>query len=95
METVLGKGPDIGKLPAVKYGRLKEDEARRAYVKKHEELYKHDVNVALSGLVVCEDRCYISASPDGLVDCECGQGLVEIKCLLGRKGARRAPGLPA
>ena len=92
--AVLGTGPDIGFIPAIKFGREKEDEARKAYTREHEKCHRHPVNVSQCGLHVHEDYFFLSASPDGLVECECGQGLVEIKCPKSSFGKSPSNNLP-
>jgi hypothetical protein len=67
-------------IPAIKYGRSMEPEARQKYVqeakKKHRNLQVHE-----SGLCVVAHQVYVGASPDGLVRCDCcGEGVLEIKC---------------
>lgn len=80
VKAVLGEGADLTNIKAVKYGKEKEAQAREEYRRHHERLKGHPVKVANSGLVVHKGYPQISASPDGLVDCKCGLGLVEIKC---------------
>ncbi|XP_072029099.1 uncharacterized protein [Amphiura filiformis] len=70
-------------LPALKYGRLKEPEARESYKKSLSDGHIN-AGVEETGLHVHATYQYIAASPDGLVSCSCtpscGAGLVEIKC---------------
>lgn len=67
-------------LPAMTYGREKEDIARNYYL---EVMKKEHLNFTLktSGLHIDADHPHLGASPDGLVKCDChGEGLIEIKC---------------
>ena len=67
-------------VPAVVWGRDKEETAREAYSSlmktKHTNFRLQKV-----GLVVKEDQLFLAASPDALFSCSCcGDGVVEIKC---------------
>ena len=43
--------------------------------------YHDELHVNKSGLVLCEDKPHLGASPDGIVSCRCcGNGVLEIKC---------------
>ena len=67
-------------VPALKWGREKEDEARRDYI-SHMSAKHVDFVVRPCGLVVDPKYPYLGASPDGFVSCGCcGCGLLEIKC---------------
>ncbi|XP_070575137.1 uncharacterized protein [Ptychodera flava] len=66
-------------LPALKYGRNMECEAKQKYL----QLRKHhkDLQTNNCGLFLDKDKPYIGASPDLLVYCSCCEyGLVECKC---------------
>ena len=40
-----------------------------------------DFSISKSGLVIHESYPFMSASPDGTINCECyGHGVLEIKC---------------
>lgn len=72
---------DTSYIPSLQYGREMEDIARDAYIKELKQLKHKDVNVQECGLFIAQNRFYIAASPDGLVNCSCcGMGLLEIKC---------------
>ncbi|CAG9761319.1 unnamed protein product [Ceutorhynchus assimilis] len=58
-------------VPAVKYGLLNEDVARKTYS------HKFKVNVASAGLFIHSKYPFIAASPDGLVG---DSKIIEIKC---------------
>ena len=69
-------------LPALKYGRLMENEA----IAKYRSILKNQghelVKVTRCGLFVLHDKMYIGASPDGIVSCKCHtDGLLEVKSL--------------
>ena len=67
-------------VPALKWGREKEDEARQDYI-SHMSVKHVDFVVRPCGLVVDPKYPYLGASPDGFVSCSCcGCGLLEIKC---------------
>lgn len=67
-------------IPALKWGREKEAEARTSYIKDMEEKHTNFV-VRLAGLVIDPRYPFLGASPDGFVSCECcGKGVLEIKC---------------
>ena len=68
------------KVPALEWGRLKADIARKAYISAVSHRNK-SFEVRPTGLHLHSDYPYLGASPDGLVYCLCcGPGLVEIKC---------------
>lgn len=70
--------PDI---PALKYGREMEDEARDRYIRLMKEHGHTGVKVENCGLFIDKDLVYIGASPDAMIECPCcGQGVLEIKC---------------
>jgi hypothetical protein len=73
----LDDGRDISNLPAVKYGREKEPEAKREYERRM------GVKIQPAGLVVSKKHAWLCASPDGIIKGrEEGQQdtLLEIKC---------------
>ena len=73
---------DLNHLPAFKYGRSMEAEARKKYYELHKKSHKN-LEVKECGLFVVQQHAYIGASPDALVTCACcGEGLLEIKCPL-------------
>ena len=71
---------DSMKVPALRWGIVKEDEARAEYLARasddHVELMHES-----AGLHVNPNFPHLGASPDGVVTCECcGTGVLEIKC---------------
>lgn len=65
---------------ATKWGCKHEEEARKAYSKKMNEIHEN-FQIEACGFVVNPLYPYIGASPDGKVSCDCcGEGLLEIKC---------------
>lgn len=82
IQRVMGYCPSLDHVPAVKYGRLMEPTARKAYIAQMQQQHA-TISVAKCGLFVLKDRIYIGASPDALVNCDCCEsGLLEIKCPL-------------
>ena len=64
-------------MPSLKYGRNIEPIAKKKYLKYFTKEHKNTSNVEW-GLFVCEDKPFLGASPDLLVECFCcGQGVVE------------------
>ncbi|XP_052806542.1 uncharacterized protein LOC128235787 [Mya arenaria] len=75
------------------YGIKHEKAAKRMYAKAIQTDHK-GLAVKDNGLVVCADRPYLGASPDGLVFCShCTEsvGLVEIKCPASKKWRMQTP----
>ena len=68
-------------IPALKYGRRMEDVAAVEYQRiMTKQKHKH-LCMKQAGLFVMQEYCYVGASPDRLVYCQCcGHGIVEIKC---------------
>ncbi|ELU03665.1 hypothetical protein CAPTEDRAFT_202368 [Capitella teleta] len=70
----------LSHVPAVKWGREKENTARLQYEQQMQVLHQ-DFHLRQTGLLVKEDEPFLAASPDGVFECECcGQGTLEIKC---------------
>lgn len=83
LKTILGESGPSPHIPAIKYGRVLEPRAREEYQKALRKAGHKDVNVKECGMFVLTGKAYISASPDGVVQCSCcGRGVVEIKCPL-------------
>nr|XP_054759987.1 uncharacterized protein LOC129266168 [Lytechinus pictus] len=80
LKRVMGyEKPDMA-IPALKYGREMEDEARRAFFTESKEHHSR-LSVRECGMFVDRNNPYIAASPDGIVECNCcGRGVLEIKC---------------
>ena len=77
----MGEMPLNENIPALKYGRMTEPIALRAYESDMIKNGHTNVKISLAGLFVDKNKIYIGASPDALVECDCcGKGLVEIKC---------------
>ena len=74
------KNKDLSCIPAVKWGIMKEDTARQAYME--EMMLSHQgFSCTKAGLIINPLYPHLGASPDGFVSCSCcGDGLVEIKC---------------
>ena len=67
-------------IPALKWGRENEENARKEYVMAIEGNHTN-VQVRSSGLVINPSYLFLGASPDRIVVCDCcGEGLIEIKC---------------
>lgn len=68
-------------LPALKYGRNMESEAREVYLKFHKQQCGRNVTAKECSLFIDKKNRFIGASPDGVIQCnKCGEGLLEIKC---------------
>lgn len=80
LKRLLYSSPDVD-LPALKYGREMEEEAKRCYIKTLKTFGHPKVQVMDCGLVVHSQYPFLAASPDGIVSCPCcGRGVLEIKC---------------
>ncbi|KAJ8290530.1 hypothetical protein GJAV_G00014080, partial [Gymnothorax javanicus] len=67
-------------VPAVVWGREKEEIARECYVKEVNKSHEN-VQVSRCGFVIRPDEPHLGTSPDGKVVCDCcGEGVLEIKC---------------
>ena len=71
---------DSSKVPALHWGIMNEDKARKEYLdfvkEHHNKLEYFD-----SGLHVNPSFPHLGATPDGVITCDCcGKGLIEIKC---------------
>ena len=83
VKRIMGYTKVKSDIPALKYGKLMELEARDSYAHELVSLEHKHVKVEESGLCVLPHAMYIGASPDGFVSCSCcGEGLLEIKCPL-------------
>lgn len=94
VETLKTKGGDAKKLvdtlqglnappehsTALKYGRNMEPVAKNKYVKQFKKEHK-DAKYRECGIFIYENKQYIGASPDLILECSCcGKGVLEIKC---------------
>lgn len=83
ISRVLGRNPPPKDLPALKYGREMEEEARHMLKNELLKAGHRDVLVEDAGLFILDTDPYIGASPDAIVTCACcGISLAEIKCPL-------------
>ena len=64
---------------ATQWGCQHEKPACEAYMKIMQNLHEGFI-IEDSGLVLNSEWPHLGASPDGLVSCACGRGVVEIKC---------------
>ena len=67
---------------ATKWGENNEKKARGQFVAEMQRQNEH-INPAVTecGLYLSEEKPFIAASPDGIVECDCcGQSVLEIKC---------------
>lgn len=79
--ALINRSDNLGTIPAIKYGRAMEDQAKVAFIGAMEEAGHMNVTTKECGLFVDPVCAYIGASPDLLVSCECcGESVVEIKC---------------
>ncbi|XP_071843604.1 uncharacterized protein [Apostichopus japonicus] len=83
VKLISGTTPLNPDLPALKYGREMEGQARNQYVKVMRTHRHPSTTVTECGLFVYPKRIYLAATPDGIVTCQCcGTGLLQIKCPL-------------
>ena len=90
MKLVMGNNPVVN-TKQTKHGRNLEPRAKMEYTKiqkkKHRSFAASD-----SGFIICDDNCFLGASPDLVVNCKCkdgcGEGLAEIKCPETMKGQK-------
>lgn len=81
VKAIMGYTSPDPDLPALKYGRLTESEARKSYEAAMVKDGHHSLKVLQSGLHVHPTHSCLGASPDGLVSCSCcGTGILEVKC---------------
>ena len=79
IEAILQK-KTMPKIPALEWGKSKEDTARKAYVSTISHRHS-SFEVKCTGLHLNTAYPHLGASPDGIVCCSCcGPGLLEIKC---------------
>ena len=66
-------------IPALKWGRDHEEEAKKAYLRHMKD--HGNFHLKPSGLIINASYPFLGASPDGTTYCICcGDGLLEIKC---------------
>lgn len=82
VSRIMGYETALSHIPALKYGRVMENEARRQYIKINSSRHVN-LKVTETGLHIHPEKGFLGATPDGLVECDCcGSGLLEIKCPL-------------
>ena len=91
LSTLMGYARNPETLPALKYGREMELEAKKVFAtmfsKQHTGAHCDPV-----GLVLSPHKAYLGASPDALLSCQChGRGVLEIKCPLSVKDTPPTP----
>ena len=69
-------------IPALMYGRRMEPVAAQKYIKIQKKCRHRPLKVEECGLFMDSKYPYIGASPDRLISCCCGEGVLEIKCPL-------------
>ena len=81
VKEIMGeKGVNVQGVPALDWGKKKEDTARKEYLKKAEETHV-SFNYRSAGFHVNIQYPHLGATPDGVIECECcGAGIIEIKC---------------
>ncbi|XP_049923486.1 uncharacterized protein LOC126404346 [Epinephelus moara] len=80
LEKIMHYNDSNIEVPAVVWGREKEETARQCYIKEAKKKHQN-IKVSLCGFVIRHDEPHLGTSPDGKVECECcGEGVVEIKC---------------
>ena len=72
--------PEIN-VPAMKYGKQMESEARNAFISQLKMEGHKNVHVEQCGLYVYQSKIFIAGSPDGIICCKCcSPRVLEIKC---------------
>ena len=80
ISTIMCYAPLNPGIPALKYGRNMEEEAKRVYDDKMRKMHS-GFQFKDCGLFLHATKPYLGATPDQLLFCECcGEGLLEIKC---------------
>lgn len=72
---------------AIEYGIKKENIARKLFLAGHKadsKICSRD-QVVTTGLVLSKKNNILACSPDGILNCHCGQYLIEIKCIYSYK----------
>lgn len=82
IKSVLGITKPNEDLPALKYGRVMESEAKLKYIQVMKTVNKANVMVNECGLFVLLEMIYLGATPDGIVydSTSSSEGILEIKC---------------
>ena len=71
-------------LPALKHGRTAEPNAIHKYRSVLKTKGHTQVKISQCGLFIDTQKIYLGASPDSVVRCCCGEGILEVKCPLSR-----------
>ncbi len=71
---------DISDVAPVRWGRIKENVARQAFLSEMERTHD-DAQILRTGLFISTENPVLAASPDGIFKCSCHEeALIEIKC---------------
>ena len=71
VKEIMGeKGVNVQGVPALDWGKKKEDTARKEYLKKAEETHV-SLNYRSTGFHVNIRYPHLGATPDGVIECEC------------------------
>ena len=68
-------------LPQFKYGRAIEKQSRSRYQQYLISTGHKDIQIHSSGLFLDKEHAFVAATPDFLVSCCCGSGLMECKAM--------------
>lgn len=80
LKTIMSKYETDVEVPALQWGRRKEEVARDLYTRSCRSIHKK-VQVEEKGLYLMNDFPYIGCSVDGIFSCKChGKKVIEIKC---------------
>ena len=79
VESLQGLSTPPLNLSAFKYGKNMEIVAKQTYLKKFEKEHQNAKHREC-GLFIHEQEQFLGATPDLLLECCCGNGLLEIKC---------------
>ena len=83
LSRVLGYTKPPANLPALKYGREMEEEAKKCLVQKLTSMGHKKVQMIDAGLYILDSHPFIGASPDAIISCDCcGFSCCEVKCPL-------------
>jgi len=74
-----GVDPD-NRVQSLKWGRTKEPIAKKKFIAYKKLKYKETVKVQDCGIFLSKNKCYLGASPDGIITSDSEKRLLEIKC---------------
>ena len=81
LKSILGKTTPTDDIPALKYGRSMEPNAKIKYQEIMKDNGYADIKLQDCGLSVVPDKIFLGATPDGIVrGADAIDGLLEIKC---------------